>query len=111
MKKLLIVLGILISIFILGFTLQYYSIWNYRFFEPKKENAKREVFEQTQSYVEGMRQDALKLRMEYLKAEDTDTKKIIKNTIVHKFANFDENKLEPELRDFIHSMKYDVNLK
>lgn len=70
-----------------------------------KENAKREVFEQTQSYVEGKRQEALKLYREYNKADESD-KQTIKEIIVHSFSNFDENKLPYELQIFIHDCKY-----
>jgi hypothetical protein len=71
-----------------------------------KENAKREVFEQTQSYVEGKRQAALKYYQEYQKLDD-DQKKAMKSIIAHDFANFDEDKyLTGELYSFIHSCKY-----
>lgn len=71
-----------------------------------KEDAKREVFENTQSYVEGKRQSALKYYKEYKQA-DENQKRGLKSIISQDFANFDEDKyLTGELRDFIHGCKY-----
>lgn len=72
-----------------------------------KQNAKREVFEQSQSYVEGKRQEALKLYKEYNKLTDYAEKQSFKTIVSNSFANFDEDKyLTGELRNFIHNMKY-----
>lgn len=71
-----------------------------------KEDAKRQVFEQTQSYVEGKRQAALKYYKEYQQANESQ-KQGLKSIISQDFANFDENKyLTGELRNFIHNCKY-----
>ena len=70
------------------------------------ENAKREVFEQTQSYVEGKRQAALKYYKEYQKASESQ-KNGIANIVLLEFANFDEEKyLNGELLKFIKDCKY-----
>lgn len=70
-----------------------------------QQNANREVFEQTQSYVEGKRQEALKYYREYLKA-DEDGKKAIEELVAHSFANMDETKLEEPIQTFVHNCKY-----
>jgi hypothetical protein len=70
-----------------------------------KEDARREVFEQTQSYVEGKRQEALKLYKEYLNASD-DEKEAIKEIVSLSFANFDEEKLNGKLKTFVYNCKY-----
>ena len=71
-----------------------------------KENAKREVFEQTQSYIEGKRQSALKYYQEYKKTDESQ-KQGLKSIISQDFANFDEDKyLSGELRGFIRDCKY-----
>jgi len=71
-----------------------------------KENAKREVFEQTQSYVEGKKQAALKYYKEYHQSDDYQ-KQGLKSIISQDFANFDEDKyLTGELRNFIRDCKY-----
>lgn len=70
-----------------------------------KENAKREVFEQTQSYVEGKRQEALKFYKEYKNA-DIAERPAIEEMVSHSFANFDEQKLTEPLRSFVYNCKY-----
>lgn len=70
-----------------------------------KENAKREVFEQTQSYVEGKRQEALKFYKEH-KAAELEDKAAIEEMVSHSFANFDEQKLNEPLRSFVYNCKY-----
>ena len=72
-----------------------------------QENARREVFEQTQSYVEGKRQDLIKLHHEWKGCSDVD-KKALESTIRMQFSSFDEDKYlvdYSELRDWLKSIK------
>lgn len=71
-----------------------------------KQNAQREVFEETQSYVEGKRQEALKFYKEYMKAETKADKQSIEEMVSLSFANFEEDKLPDRLRDFVYNCKY-----
>jgi len=106
MKKALIVIGLIIGFFLLVFLANEFSIFSTKFWGVRKENARREVFEQTQSYVEGKRQELIKLHHEWNKA-DADDKLAIEATIRMSFANFDENKIEQtELYSFLKSIKY-----
>lgn len=68
-------------------------------------NVEREVYEQSESFVEGKRQDALKYYQEYMKS-DSSSKETIKGFVSTAFSNFDEELLAPELRDFVHNCKY-----
>lgn len=71
-----------------------------------RQDAKRTVFENSQSYVEGKRQSALKYYKEYQKADDSG-KESLKRIIAQDFANFDEDKyMSGFLRDFICDCKY-----
>lgn len=83
------------------------GLWNISFWGVKKENARREVFEQTQSYVEGKRQELLKLRTEYLNAEDEQAAAAIKFTIQQNFANVKDDHFDGVLGEFLRKMKYD----
>jgi len=88
----------------LGFWLRYLWIIQYWFFAPMQKNIEREVFENTQSYVEGKRQELVKYRLEYITTKDEDVKAAIKMTIIQSFANFDKSKLDYELRIFLESL-------
>jgi hypothetical protein len=98
----------LIGVLALVWLIQGNDFFMYQFFAPKYENVRREVFENTQSYVESKRQDLVKYRLEYMRAKTDEEKAALKFTIVQEFANFDETKLpSPELRDFLRQMKYE----
>jgi hypothetical protein len=106
MKITLITIGSIIGLFLLIFLANEFEIFGTRFWGVRKENARREVFEQTQSYIEGKRQELIKLHHEWNKATPED-KIVIEATIRMNFANFDESKIEqPELYLFLKNIKY-----
>lgn len=78
----------LISVLALTFGLNYFGLVQFRFFAPKYENARREVFENTQSYVEAKRQSITKHFDEFRKAS-ADDKVAIRAMVLQEFANFD----------------------
>ena len=49
-----------------------FEIAGLKFWGVRKENVRREIFEQTQSYVEGKRQDLIKYHHEWVNASDED---------------------------------------
>jgi hypothetical protein len=57
------------------------------------QNTERKVFEETQSYVEGKRQEAVKLFKEYNTTSDPDAKYAICQVTSHTFANFNTDYL------------------
>lgn len=78
--------------------------WQWRM-RGVSEDGRRETFEKTKSYNEGKEQDLLKYRLEYIQADESG-KEAIAFTIRHMFADYDETKLSPELRDFLKEIKY-----
>lgn len=107
MRVILIIFGAIIGLFALIFLSNEFSIFGTKFWGVRSENARREVFEQNQSYVEGKRQELIKLHHEWNKS-DADGKLAIEATIRMSFANFDEHKLSefPELYNFLKEVKY-----
>lgn len=77
----------------------------YKEIKVTEKKVDREVFEETQSYVEGKRQEALKFYKEYQSADETG-KKAIAEMVSHSFANFDEKKLSGPLVKFVYHCKY-----
>jgi hypothetical protein len=101
MKATLITLGSVIGLLALIFLANELEIFGTKFWGVRKENAKREVFEQSQSYVEGKRQELTKYHHEWINADSAD-KISIEYTIRSSFANFDENQIQSaDLRDFL----------
>lgn len=107
MKKIILAIVItIIVLVILSFAFDWLNVFRTQTIGKAQQNAEREVFEQTQSYVEGKRQAALKYFKEYSLANDS-TKKNLKYIIALEFANFDEKQyLTGELYDFIYKCKY-----
>lgn len=98
-------IGIVVLFLALNLGFGWFDVFKTKTVGKAKQDAQREVFENTQSYVEGKRQEALKYRLEYMKADSSD-REAIRMVVVQGFANFDEEKLPIELRNFIHDMKY-----
>ena len=77
-----------------------------KFFGPRKENIRREVFEQTKSYVHGKTQDLAKYYEEYQKAQTVEDKEAISNLIKISFSDFDANTINTvQLRSFLVSIR------
>ena len=88
-----VVIGALIG---LSYALGWIGVHQTETIGKAQKDAERKVFEETQSYVEGKRQEATKYRLEYMRGDSLD-KVAIKMTVAQSFANFDEDKLSPEL--------------
>ena len=80
----------------------------YKTFAPKYEQVRRETFEQSKAYNEGMLQQLRQDQMEYIKAT-SDQKKALASVILHQYAGYDETKLPQDLRDFLNSLKPSQN--
>ena len=72
----------------------------YRFFAPKKESARREVFEATRSYNQAKIQELAKYRLEYLRADDASDRAAIASTVRLRFADYPIDTLPSELQTF-----------
>lgn len=105
MKYLLYGIGGLAVLLIVIFILEYAGLVNYQFFGIRKENARREIFKTSQAYNEGKAQDLAKYKLEYELAKDSSDKQIIKNMIIHSFADYDVKKLPSDLQLFLQQMK------
>ena len=101
-----IALGIL-GFFALIVLVNEFEIAGLKFWGVRKENVRREIFEQTQSYVEGKRQDLIKYHHEWVNASAED-KIAIEFTIRQSFSQFSEDKYladQPDLYNFLKMVK------
>jgi len=86
--------------------LDYSSLLWEGFISPKRQAVRRKVFLETRSYNEAKLQELIKYRHEYMTAESDQDKKALAFTIRHTFAEYDENKLPSELKQFLSEIKY-----
>ena len=96
--------GLTLSL-VLIFGLGLFSLGYYKFFAPKYEDARREVFENTKSYLHGVQQDLGKYYLEYQSANE-DGKSAIRTTIQIRFAEVDASKLQSvQLQSFLRNTR------
>jgi hypothetical protein len=91
----------------LAFVLELGGLQWKRFFAPKHEDVRRDVFKRTRSYNEAKEQELLKYRLEYIRAKDPVEKEAIASTVRMAFSDYDESLLDSEeLRRFLKEIKY-----
>lgn len=69
-------------------------------------NVERDIFEESQSYVQGTQRDLSNLRLEYLEAETETRRAAIRDVILHRISEFrDRDRLTPDLQEFIRELE------
>ena len=98
--------GIIIFVSLLGFVGNGMGLISYKLFGPAWEDARRDVYENTNSFTKAKVQEATKLRLEYLKSDDPAVKNALQSTIQMSFADFDVDKYvkNDELRQWVNAM-------
>ena len=91
MKNILVIILGLFIILAIGFGLEWLGIVKYSFLAPKMENAKREVYESSSSYIEGKRLALSKYYSEWKKASPEE-KNSIRAVVLQDFISFDQTK-------------------
>lgn len=81
-----ILFGAIAIVFILGFS----GNWYYKTVIKDRQNIKREIFENSNSFTRGKVQDAVKLYKEYNQSDSTG-REAIENIVSMDFADFDED--------------------
>ena len=100
------VVGVFVGSLAILFVLELVGLGLFKFFEPKRENIKREIFENTQSCTHGKIQDLAKYYEEYSKANSENSKETIRQLIIIRFAEFDGAKItSPKLKNFLATMR------
>lgn len=73
-------------------------------FRPAYEQVRRETFEQSKSYNQGMVQELQAMQVEYAKG-DAEVKKTLAPIILHRAADYPDDKLPQDLRSFIQQLR------
>lgn len=97
-------IGAVIVLIVLAFVLELGGLQWKRFFAPKHEAVRREVFKQTRSYNESKTQDLARFRLQYMRGSAED-KAALAATIRTMFADYDRNLLPNELSDFLYQIR------
>lgn len=73
----------------------------YSVFAPKYEAVRRQTFEQTKSYNEGVAQEIRSAELDFARAKTTEEKQAIASYVLHETAAYDTTKLPPDLSAFL----------
>lgn len=104
-------LGVLVLFTLLGWFFAGNDFFMFKYFAPKVEQVRRETFEQSKAYNQGMIQELQNMQFEYIQA-DSIHKAMLSSTILHRAADYDMEKLKtasPDLYDFIQKLKKERN--
>ncbi len=101
-----IILATLMGIILLGalgFAFTAVDFASYRFWAPKQENVRREVYENTKSYRDGLRRDFDNLYLQYVSAKTVDEKDAVLSVIRHRASGVDPSFLPTEIANLIRN--------
>jgi hypothetical protein len=98
------IIAMLAMMYGLGFLATGGDLAIYKFWAPKQADAQREVFEHTQSYIEGKRGNIARMRLEYETA-DPAHKAALRTMILSEADSVDISKLPATQQAFISSLR------
>ncbi len=88
----------------LSWIIQGNDFFLYKTFAPQYEKARRETFEESKAYRQGMIQELQNMQFQYEQA-DQGHRDALASIIIHRAADFKEEDMPFDLRVFIHSLK------
>ncbi len=104
MKATLITGAIIGAVFGATWLIQGNSFFLYKVFAPQYEQIRRNTFEQSRAFNEGMAQELQRMWLDYQRAS-VDEKNAIRSLVQHRVAGYDTDNIENlQLRGFIRQM-------
>ena len=97
-------LMVLTSLVGLSWLLMGNEFFLFKVFAPRVEQVRRETFEQSKAFNQGMIQELQNMQFEYVKADD-DHKAALASIILHRAADYDESKMPADLAAFVRKLK------
>jgi hypothetical protein len=113
MKTVLAYVGLGIACIALMFGLTWAAQGNdfflYKYFAPKQEAVRRQVFENSRAFNQGMVQELENMQYKYIQEKDPDTKAALADIILHRASgyNMDDPSVSSDLRGFIRKLRMD----
>jgi len=94
----------LVAILALGWIFAGNDFFMYKFFAPKQEAVRRQVFENTKSFNDGMIQELQSMQLDYAKGNDSQ-KDAISSVVVHRYSTYNDVNLSGDLKAFVSECK------
>lgn len=101
------VCGFLVIVLALTWVFQGNDFFLYKFFAPRQEAVRREVFETSRAFNQGMVQELQSMRRDYVTSSDPEAKKALASVILHRVDGFnlDDPIVPQDLRSFVNDLR------
>ncbi len=95
------------AVFVLSWAVMGNDFFLYKYFAPKQEAVRRQVFETSRAFNQGMVQELQNMQFEYVKATDPAAKAALADIILHRASgyNLDDPIVPADLRSFVAKLK------
>ena len=103
MKEFGIFIALVVILGAFGFALTSWDLFNYNFWAPKYENARRGVYEETKSYRDGSRRDFDNLYLAYKGAKSDDEKAAVLSVLRERAASAPAEVVPTEVYQLLHT--------
>ena len=97
-------LGVLLLMGAMAFLIQGTDFFLYRTFAPRREAVRREVFEQSKAYRDGIMQELRRAQVDYARAGTPQQRQAIGSVVLHDAAGFGGD-LPPDLDGFVREVR------
>ncbi len=108
-KGIAVGVGVIVAILALTWVAQGNDFFLYKTFAPKYEDVRRQTFENTKSYRQGMVQELQNMQFEYVKASP-EHQAALADIILRRAADFPEDQMPVDLRDFVGKLRRERSL-
>ena len=103
-QQILIGISVVLLTLALGWVFSLNELMLNSFFSPRQEEVRRETFEQSKAYNQGVAQEVMAFQQQYITATDSQ-KNALASVIIHRTADYDLSKLSPSSRSFIEKLR------
>lgn len=103
MKEIFLCIAYILSACAVAFWLNFFHLQQTQFFAPKYEAVRRQTFEQSKAYQQGVVQELQNMQFEYIKA-NPEQKIALASIIKHRAAGVDPSILPNDLYVFIKGL-------
>ena len=100
------VIGALVGLGLLALAVQGEDFFLYQVFAPRREAVRRQTFEQSRAYREGMQQELQSMAFQYAQAAP-EHRAALASVILHRVADYDVSLLDPQLQRFVSDLRSD----
>lgn len=101
--------AVIVAILGLAWIIQGNDFFLTKHFAPKYEAVRRQTFEESKAFNQGTAQELRNYQMEYVKA-DKGHQDALRKIILHQVADYPEDKMPKDLRDFVQDLKREEGL-